>query len=69
MLRLQAKDRATTLLAGREVTSRRVGRSYNRTVATVILDGHDFGTELMQIGVATWWPRGRQKPVWRRQAS
>ena len=30
----------------------------------VVLDGHDLGTELVQIGVASWWPRGRPKPVW-----
>ncbi len=47
------------MLAGRDVTFHRVGRSYNRTVATVVLDGHDLGTELVQIGVAAWWPRGR----------
>ena len=69
LLGLRAKDRATALLAGREVTFRRVGRSYNRTVATVLLDGHDLGTELVQIGVAAWWPRGRPKPDWRRRAS
>jgi endonuclease YncB( thermonuclease family) len=46
------------------VTFRRVGRSYNRTVATVVLDGHDLGTELVRIGVAAWWPRGRPKPIW-----
>ena len=61
---LRAKDRATALLAGREVTFRRVGRSYNRTVATVVLDGHDLGAELVRIGIAAWWPRGRPKPIW-----
>jgi micrococcal nuclease len=64
LLGLRAKDRATALLARREVTFRRVGRSYNRTVATVILDGHDLGTELVRLGVAAWWPRGRPKPIW-----
>ncbi|WP_170112683.1 thermonuclease family protein [Sphingomonas fennica] len=63
-LGLRAKDRATTLLAGRDVTFRRVGRSYSRTVAEVFLDGHDLGTELVRIGVAAWWPRGRPKPSW-----
>ena len=66
-LGLSAKDRATTLLAGRDVTVHHVGRSCNRTVATVVLDGHDLGTELVRIGVATWWPRGRPKPVWCRE--
>jgi hypothetical protein len=61
---LRAKDRATTLLAGRDVTFRRVGRSYRRTVATVVLDGHDLGTELVRLRIATWWPRGKPKPNW-----
>lgn len=64
VLGLRAKDRATALLAGREVTFRRVGRSYNRTVAIVVLDDQDLGTELVQIGVAAWWPRGRPRPDW-----
>ena len=45
VLGLKAKERATALLAGRELTFRRVGRSDKRTVATVVLDGHDLGTE------------------------
>ncbi|MEN2791395.1 thermonuclease family protein [Sphingomonas oligophenolica] len=69
LLGLRAKDRATALLAGRDVTFHRVGRSYNRTVATVVLDGHDLGTELVRIGVAAWWPRGRPKPDWCHRAS
>lgn len=69
LLGLRAKDRATAMLAGRDVTFHRVGRSYNRTVATVVLDGHDLGTELVHIGVAAWWPRGRPKPDWCRRAS
>lgn len=64
VLGLRVKDRATALLAGRDVTFRRVGRSYQRTVATVILDGRDLGTELVRLGIATWWPRGRPKPNW-----
>jgi endonuclease YncB( thermonuclease family) len=63
-LGLRAKDRATSLLAGREVTFHRVGRSYNRTVATVTVDDRDLGTELVRLGVAAWWPRGRPKPIW-----
>jgi endonuclease YncB( thermonuclease family) len=63
-LGLRAKDRATALLAGREVTYRRVGRSYNRTVATVVVDGRDLGTELVRLGIAEWWARGQPKPVW-----
>lgn len=69
VLGLRAKDRATALLAGRELTFRRVGRSYKRTVATVVLDGHDLGAELVRIGVAAWWPRGHPKPDWCRRAS
>lgn len=61
---LRAKDRAIKLLAGRNVTFRRVGRSYKRSVATVVLDGHDLGTELVRLGIATRWPRGRPKPIW-----
>ncbi|MFB0875849.1 MULTISPECIES: thermonuclease family protein [unclassified Sphingobium] len=64
VLGLRAKDQATSLLAGREVTFHRVGRSYNRTVATVMLDGRDLGSELVRMGVAAWWPRGRPKPDW-----
>lgn len=64
VLGLRTKDRATALLAGREVTFHRVGRSYNRTVATVVVDGRDLGTELVRLGVAAWWPRGRPKPIW-----
>lgn len=64
VLGLRAKDRATSLLTGREVTFRRVGHSYDRTVATVTVDGHDLGTELVGLGAAAWWPRGRPKPDW-----
>ena len=63
-LGLRSKDQATALLAGRGVTFHRVGRSYNRTVATVSLDGRDVGGELVRIGAADWWPRGRPKPDW-----
>jgi micrococcal nuclease len=63
-LGLRAKDQATALLAGRNVTLHRVGRSYNRTVATVTLDGRDVGSELVRMGIAAWWPRGRPKPAW-----
>ena len=64
VLGLRAKDRATSLLAGRNVTFHRVGRSYNRTVATVSIDGRDVGSELVRMGIAEWWPRGRPKPGW-----
>lgn len=58
VLGLGAKDRATALLAGRDVTFHRVGRSYNRTVATVVVYGRDLGTELVRLGIAEWWARG-----------
>lgn len=60
----RAKARATALLAGRNVTFHRVGRSYDRTVATVVLDGHDLGEQLVRLGAAAWWPRWRPKPNW-----
>lgn len=59
-----ATARARTLLDGRVVTIRRVGRSYNRTVARVTLAGRDVGSKLVAIGVARWWPRGTAKPDW-----
>ena len=64
VLGLRARDRARALLAGRGVTFRRLGRSYNRTVATVSLDGRDVGAELVRLKIAAWWPRGRPKPDW-----
>ncbi len=60
---MRAKDQATALLVSRNVTFHWVGRSYNRTVATVTLDGRDVGSELVRMGIATWWPRGRPKPA------
>jgi micrococcal nuclease len=54
VLGLRARDRVTSLLAGRDVTFHRVDRSYNRTVATV----------LVRLKIAVWWPRGRPKPIW-----
>jgi endonuclease YncB( thermonuclease family) len=67
LLGSRAKDRATALLARRDVTFHRVGRSYNHTVATVatvVRDGRDLGDELVRMGVADWWPRGRARPDW-----
>ena len=55
---------AIPLLKGRAVTFVRVGRSYNRTVAIVTLDGQDLAGLLVARGVAAWWPRGRPKPDW-----
>ena len=59
-----AKRRAIALLKGRAVTFERVGRSYNRTVADVRLDGRDLATMLVDGGIARWWPRGKPKPDW-----
>lgn len=55
---------ARRLLEGRIVRLDRVGRSYNRTVAGVTLDGHDVAAGLVQMGAARWWPRGKRKPQW-----
>ncbi|MDF2381773.1 thermonuclease family protein [Nostoc ellipsosporum NOK] len=55
---------ARTLLLGRTVRFARLGRSYNRTVARVTLDGRDVAGGLVRLGVARWWPRGARKPDW-----
>lgn len=60
----KAAARARALLDHREVEVIRVGRSYNRTVARVTLDGRDLATELVDNGIARWWPRGDAKPDW-----
>ena len=59
-----ASARARALLDHRSVTFHRVGRSYNRTVARVTLDGRDLASELVAMGIARWWPRYRPKPDW-----
>ncbi|MFA6125359.1 MAG: thermonuclease family protein [Sphingomonas sp.] len=59
-----AAARARALLDGRDVTIVRVGRSYNRTVAKVMLNGRDLATILVADGVARWWPRFAPKPDW-----
>lgn len=56
--------RAAAMLEGRSVTIVRIGRSYNRTVARLDLSGRDVAQELVRIGVARWWPRGKAKPDW-----
>lgn len=65
IVRGQAATRdARALLAGRTVTIERVGRSYNRTVANVRLNGRDVATMLVDRGIAARWPRGRPRPDW-----
>lgn len=56
--------RLRTLIDGRTVGLVRVGRSYNRTVARVTLDGRDLAAHLVDAGAARWWPRGKPKPDW-----
>ncbi|MFL0415739.1 thermonuclease family protein [Sphingomonas sp. 179-A 2A2 NHS] len=58
---------AIALLKGRTVEIERVGRSYNRTVARVRLDGRDVATTLVEQGAANWWPHGKPKPNWCRR--
>lgn len=59
-----ATARARALLTGRTVRLERVGRSYNRTVARVTLEGRDVAATLVEAGIARWWPRGRPRPRW-----
>ncbi|HEU4959976.1 MAG TPA: thermonuclease family protein [Sphingomonas sp.] len=63
-LGLAATKRVRALLDHQKVTFVRVGRSYNRTVARVTLDGHDLGKTLMTMGVAKPWPHHKPKPDW-----
>lgn len=55
---------ARTLLEGKTVTFVRVGRSYNRTVARVRLNGRDLGETLIARGAARPWLRRQPKPDW-----
>ena len=59
-----AAARARALLDHRKVTFVRVGRSYNRTVARVRLDGRDLGETLIAMGAARPWPHYARKPNW-----
>lgn len=58
------KAEATRLLKGRQISFRRVGRSYDRTIATLQLDGRDLAALLVERRIAAWWPRGKPRPVW-----
>lgn len=59
-----ATARARGLLQGRAVDFVRVGRSYNRTVARVSLEGRDLGDLLIAQGIARTWPPYSAKPDW-----
>jgi micrococcal nuclease len=59
-----ASRRARALLDDRIVTFKRVGQSYNRTVAHVSVDGRDLGMTLIAMGAARPWLRHHPKPDW-----
>ncbi|HEX7854647.1 MAG TPA: thermonuclease family protein [Sphingobium sp.] len=59
-----ATHAAIPLLKGRTVTIDRVGKSYQRAVARLDLDGTDVGRLLIAEGIARPWPRGKPKPDW-----
>lgn len=59
-----AKARLTMMIEGKSIRFTRVGRSYNRTVATVRHGGRDLAAQLVEAGDAVWWPRGKAKPDW-----
>lgn len=59
-----ATTRARGLLQGRAVDFVRVGRSHNRTVARVSLEGRDLGDLLVAQGIARTWPPYSAKPDW-----
>lgn len=52
------------LISGKNLRIKRVGRSYNRTVATVRVGARDLAASLIAAGAAKPWPRGRPKPDW-----
>lgn len=58
-----ASAHARTLLEGKTVSFERVGRSYNRTVARVRVDGHDLGEALIAAGAAIPWLRHHPNPT------
>lgn len=59
-----ATQRARALLDHKSVTFERTGRSYNRTVARVRLNGRDLGETLITMGIAKPWLRRQPKPDW-----
>jgi hypothetical protein len=63
-LGVAAATRARALLDGRIVGFECVGRSYNRTVARVMLDSRDVADILVRMGVSQRWLRHQPKPDW-----
>lgn len=59
-----ARAQLRDLIEWQRVALTPTGRSYNRTVALVSVDGRDIGTEMVRLGVARPWPRHRPKPDW-----
>ncbi|WP_256215318.1 thermonuclease family protein [Sphingobium sp. AP50] len=59
-----ATAKARALLDGRRVRFQPVGRSYNRVVARVSLEGRDVGDTLVAMGAARAWLRRHPKPDW-----
>lgn len=59
-----AKARLTRMIEGKSIRFTRVGRSYNRTVATVRYGERDLAARLVEAGDAAWWPGGKAKPDW-----
>lgn len=57
-----AATRAARLAAGRSFVLARVGKSDDRTVARVMLDGRDAAGLLLATGAARWWRRHIPKP-------
>lgn len=59
-----AKAHLKSMIEGKSLRFTRVGRSYDRTVATVRHGGRDLAARLVDAGDAAWWPRGKAKPDW-----
>lgn len=51
-----------TMLRGRVVAINRVGRSYNRTVGRVTLNGRNIAVQLIENGLTRPWPHYSPKP-------
>lgn len=59
-----ATRQLASIISGRDVELTRTGRSYNRTVALVKVDGRDVAAEMVRRGAAKPWPRRAPKPDW-----